>query len=117
MWVEAENLGGIVKFMLFVCVDPAAERTEDVPDIEEWLAEVKDVRVDGDRLEQPLDAKSVRVRNGETLVTAGPFTETQEWIAGYDVLDCESLDEAIAFAARHPLAYNGIIEVRPFPTD
>jgi hypothetical protein len=106
-----------VKFMLLVCVDPSVKSTEQGGDIDEWLAEVKDVRLDGDRLEPPKAARSVRVRDGQTLVTAGPFTETQEWIAGYDVLDCASLEEAIAFAAKHPVARNGIIEVRPFPTD
>jgi hypothetical protein len=106
-----------MKYMLLVCVDPSVKRTEEGGDIDEWLTEVKDVRLDGDRLEGPQAAKSVRVRDGETLVTAGPFTETQEWIAGYDILDCDNFEEAIAFAAKHPVARNGIIEVRPFPAD
>ena len=104
-----------MKFMLFVCADPTAERTEPAVDIEEWLTAVKDVRIDGDRLEAPADARTVRVRGGERLVTEGPFAETQEWIAGYDVLECDSLDEAIGYAALHPMAVNGLIEVRPFP--
>ena len=106
-----------MKFMLFVCADPTAERTEPAVDIEQWLTAVKDVRVDGDRLQAPADARTVRVRGGETLVTEGPFAETQEWIAGYDVLDCDSFDEAVKYAAMHPMAANGLIEVRPFPTE
>lgn len=106
-----------MKFMLFVCVDPAAARDQVAPDIEEWLTQVKDVRRDGNELRAPAEAKSVRVREGKTLVTAGPFTETQEWIAGFDILECDTLDEAVAYAAKHPLAYHGVIEVRPYPSD
>ena len=48
------------------------------------------------------------------LVTDGPFTESKEWIAGFDILECDDLDEAIAIAARHPQANGGKIELRPF---
>jgi hypothetical protein len=104
-----------MKYMLFVCADPEAPRDQVTPDIDEWLAAVKDVRLDGNELKRPDQARSVRVRDGKTLVTEGPFTETQEWIAGYDILDCDSLEEAIEFAAKHPMAYGGVIEVRPYP--
>jgi hypothetical protein len=104
-----------MKYMLFVCVDPAATPTEAPGDIDEWLAAVKDVRLDGNELMRPKEARSVRVRDGNTLVTEGPFTETQEWIAGYDILDCDSLEEALGYAAKHPLARAGVIEVRPYP--
>ena len=104
-----------MKYMLFVCVDPAAKPTGDSGDIDEWLAAVKDVRLDGNELMRPDQARSVRVRDGKTLVTEGPFTETQEWIAGYDILDCDSLEQAIEFAAQHPMAYGGVIEVLPYP--
>ena len=106
-----------MKFMMFVCADPSVRSTEQAGDIEEWLTAVKDVRIDGDRLVPPSDARTVRVRAGERLVTEGPFTETQEWIAGYDVLECDSFEEALGYAAMHPMAVNGLIEVRPFPTD
>jgi hypothetical protein len=59
-------------------------------------------------------ATCVRVRNGETLLTDGPFVETKEFIAGFDILDCESLEEATALAAKHPIARYHHIEVRPF---
>lgn len=106
-----------MKYMLFVCADPAAPRDQEGPDIDEWLTAVKDVRLDGNELMRPNQARSVRVRDGKTLVTEGPFTETQEWIAGYDILDCDSLEQAIEFAAQHPMAYGGVIEVRPYPVD
>jgi hypothetical protein len=43
-----------------------------------------------------------------------PLSETKEWIAGFDILECENLDEAIAIAARHPQANGGKLELRPF---
>ncbi|MGH3023750.1 MAG: YciI family protein [Gaiellaceae bacterium] len=64
-------------------------------------------------LEPVTTATSVRVRNGETLVTDGPFAETKEQLGGYYVIEAESLDEAIEWAARIPSARHGTIEVRP----
>jgi hypothetical protein len=57
------------------------------------------------------------VSRGQLLVTDGPFTESKEWIAGFDILECNDLDEAIAIAARHPMAKGGKLELRPFWTD
>jgi hypothetical protein len=58
-------------------------------------------------------ATSVRVRDGKRLVTDGPFAETREQLGGYMIIDVEDLDEAIAIAARVPLARTSTIEVRP----
>ena len=55
----------------------------------------------------------MRVRNGEVLATDGPFAETKEQLAGYYVVDCKDLDEAIEVAAKIPGARDGSIEVRP----
>jgi hypothetical protein len=55
----------------------------------------------------------VRVRDGETIVTDGPFAETKEQIGGLMVLDCEDLDQAISVAARIPLATRASVELRP----
>jgi hypothetical protein len=55
----------------------------------------------------------VRVRDGETLLTDGPFAETREQLGGYYLLDCADLDEANRWAARIPDAANGAVEVRP----
>ena len=63
---------------------------------------------------RPSDATTVRVSRGQLLVSDGPFTESKEWIAGFDILDCADLDEAIAIAARHPMANGGKLELRPF---
>jgi hypothetical protein len=67
----------------------------------------------GERLRPTTDATTVRVRNGETLSTDGPFAETKEQLAGYYLVDCKDLDEAIEVAALIPGARTGSIEVRP----
>jgi len=58
-------------------------------------------------------ATSVRVRNGKRLVTDGPFAETREQLGGYFLIDAKNLDEAIAIAAKIPMARKGTVEVRP----
>ena len=71
------------------------------------------VTVGGDELQDPDTATTIRVRDGETLTTDGPFAETKEQLGGYYLLDCGSLDEALEFAARIPAAERGAVEVRP----
>ena len=58
-------------------------------------------------------ATSVRVRDGKRLVTDGPFAETREQLGGYFLVEAKNLDEAIAIAARIPMARQGTVEVRP----
>jgi len=58
-------------------------------------------------------ATSVRVRGGKPLVTDGPFAETREQLGGYFLIDAKNVDEAVAVAARIPLAQVGTVEVRP----
>ncbi len=67
----------------------------------------------GDRLRPTTTATTVRVRDGKTLTTDGPFAETREQLGGYYLIDAKDLDEAIAIAARIPNARTGSIEVRP----
>ena len=67
----------------------------------------------GDRLKPTSAATTVRVRNGQTVTTDGPFAETREQLGGYYLVDAKNLDEAIAVAARIPGARIGSIEVRP----
>lgn len=71
------------------------------------------VNAGGEALQPIATATSVRVRNGETITTDGPFAETKEQLGGYYMLDCENLDEAIKWAAKIPGAKDGTIEVRP----
>jgi hypothetical protein len=117
MSVQPADEGGNVKYMLFISADPAAPVPAEIGDIEEWLSSVKDVRLDGERLQGASTATSVRARDGRPVVTDGPFAETKEQICGYDVIDVADLDEAIEIAARHPVAAWGTVEIRPFWTD
>jgi hypothetical protein len=106
-----------MRFLMFVCND-----TEPVPpssggmDIEEWVAknDGEGVRLMGDRVQGESAATTVRVRDEETLVTDGPFIETKEVLAGFDVLECRDLAHAVEVAAAHPMARGGVIELRPF---
>jgi hypothetical protein len=67
----------------------------------------------GDALHPTATATSVRVRDGERLLTDGPFAETREQLGGYYLLECADLDEANRWAAKIPDAANGAVEVRP----
>ncbi|MGI8415269.1 MAG: YciI family protein, partial [Nakamurella sp.] len=105
-----------MKYMMFVATDPERDpNPQAAPDIEEWFADVnqRGKWVTGDRLRPLADATTVRVRSGELLVTDGPFTESKEWICGFDILECDDLDEAIEIASKHPQAHGGRIELRP----
>jgi hypothetical protein len=110
-----------MKYMLMICRDESVALTpEQGADIgrstEAWITEMdgRGVRLLGNRLRPVADATTVRVRGGETLVADGPFAETKEQIAGFDVIECTDLDEAIEVASKHPVARYGTIEVRPF---
>jgi hypothetical protein len=67
----------------------------------------------GEALMPSQAATTVRVREGRTLTTDGPFAETKEQLGGYYLLNCKDLDEAIAAAAKIPGAVDGSIEIRP----
>jgi hypothetical protein len=107
-----------MQYLMMVCVTD-----DDVPSTEapaegavDWVEEMdgRGVRVMGQRLRPGNLATTVRKRNGEVVVSDGPFAETKEWIAGFDVLDCADLDEAIEIASKHPVATFGALELRPF---
>lgn len=67
----------------------------------------------GDGLQPSTTATTVRVRDGKTLTTDGPFAETREQLGGYYLIEAKDLDTAIGIAARIPQARDGAIEVRP----
>lgn len=79
--------------------------TQQVQDANQFIA--------GEALTPTSTASTVRVRNGETIITDGPFAETKEQLGGFYMLECDSLDEALAQAAKIPSAKCGSIEVRP----
>ena len=108
-----------MKYLRFICAEgmPApvdlAVMQRECPG---WVEEMdgRGVRLLGRELDLPETAATVRVRDGETLVTDGPFAETKEFVAGFDVLECADLDEAIEVAAKHPSSWFQTIEIRPF---
>jgi hypothetical protein len=67
----------------------------------------------GEGLETTNAATTVRVRDGETIVSDGPFAETREQLGGYYLLECRDLDEAVRWASKVPDAFTGSVEIRP----
>ena len=95
--------------------EAAEARAREMP---KWIAlferlEARKQRVSGLELEEPRTARTVRVVDGETVVTDGPYAETKELVGGLMVVDCDDLDEAIEVAASIPLASRGSVEIRP----
>lgn len=108
-----------MKYVLLICDDesksPSNEEIEADPVHKRWLADLdrRGTRLYGARLRPIADATSVRVRQGETLVSDGPYAETKDFVGGVVVIDCPNLDDAIAIAAGHPYAQWGGVEIRP----
>jgi hypothetical protein len=93
-------------------------REESLPrwnDLFGWMSEQR-IDVTGLELEDPANARVVRVQDGETLVTDGPYVETKELLGGYFLADCKDLDQAIELAERVPVADRGSVEIRPLVT-
>ncbi len=110
-----------MKYMLLIVAAEGprmtpAESAEMAAATTAWVREMdgRGVREQGHRLRPVRDARSVRVRRGKLSVTDGPFVETKEQIAGFDLIECSSLEEAIEVASKHPVASIGTVEVRPF---
>src|ERR671922_549481 len=118
---KSTNVGGVMaQYMLLVYeeeVEPAeqAEREHVTPMLTELHASLREagLLVGVQRLRSTESATSVRVRDGETEITDGPFAETKEVLAGYYVLECADLEEAVKQASRLPMARWGTVEVRP----
>jgi hypothetical protein len=99
-------------------VSPQEAREAFQASLREWQSFETEVKAAGawvasHTLNPVSDATSVRVREGKTLITDGPFAETHEQFGGYYLLDCKDLDEALAWAAKIPAAKYGTVEVRP----
>jgi hypothetical protein len=95
--------------------DKARLRAEEMP---RWLSlfeelQKADPKVSGYELDERRTAKVVRVRDGERIVTDGPFAETKEVLGGTFVVDLPDLDEAIRLCALVPTAWHGSLEIRP----
>jgi hypothetical protein len=108
-----------MKYLAFIWADglPAPEELAVLQrEIPGWVEEMngRGVRLLGRELDLPETAVTVRVRDGETLVTDGPFAETKEFLAGFTLLECADLHEAVEVAAKSPVSWFQAIEVRPF---
>ena len=111
-----------MRYVLMICTDENAlaaagpdETAEMMAGYDAFAAEMgaRGVLQGGERLRPTTDATTVRVREGEVVVSDGPFAETKEQMGGYFIVDCKDLDEAIEIAAKIPGAAYGSIEVRP----
>jgi len=108
-----------MKYLMLIRADglPAPEELAVMQrELPGWSEEVdgRGVRLLGRELDLPETAATVRVRDGQTLVTDGPFAETKEFIAGFNLLECASSDEAIEVAAKCPVSWFQTLEIRPF---
>lgn len=105
-----------MRYMMLIC----GAENEDVPadahaEAEAWTKEMeaRGVWRFGSRLRPTDTATTLRIRDGETLLSDGPFAETKEQVLGFDLIECADLEEALEVASRHPSARLGAIEVRP----
>ena len=108
-----------MRYMLLISADEDVVATTEVPDgMDRFRAWIADLRRRGvlqvhEGLHPSASATTVRVRDGEVLLTDGPFSEAKDQVGGFAVVDVDDLDEAIAIAAAHPATGLGQIEIRP----
>jgi hypothetical protein len=121
-WRWSVPKGGPVQYMLLIYVSPdagpargSAEQQAEMPKWSEYTNALQDAgaMLAGAPLQPPETATTVRARNGDRLVTDGPFAETKEFLAGYYLIDASDLDAALDWAARMPNIDYGTVEVRP----
>ncbi|MEU5344158.1 YciI family protein [Streptomyces sp. NPDC020766] len=110
-----------MKYVMFICTPVGGQELspEEIADDPRFTSYIDEVRTSGvvtggARLRPATDATTVRVQGDEVLLSDGPFVESKEYVAGFDIIDVADLDEAIALASRHPAALGGgSVEVRP----
>jgi hypothetical protein len=104
-----------MQYMLLIYVPTDGSERAETSAWMEYTQRLQDsgAMVAGDGLQGVDTASTVRVRDGETLVTDGPFAETKEMLGGYYVIDVDDLDAALAWAAKMPNIAFGSVEVRP----
>jgi hypothetical protein len=112
-----------MKYLLLIYGNEATKRTpeEGMAMVKEYVAVADSLRANGqfvaaERLQPTSTATTVRIRDGKTLTTDGPFAETKEQLAGFYFIDVKDIDEAIAVAQRLPASRHGCVEVRPIHT-
>jgi hypothetical protein len=112
----------VPQYMLLIYGDPSKGPQQGTPEAEaemaEWFTYTESlqkagVHVAGEALEAPSTATTVAVRDGDRVVTDGPFADTKEWLGGFYIVDAPDLDAALDHAARMPNINYGSVEVRP----
>lgn len=111
-----------MKYMLLI--RPDHDYPDGVPDemirkTVAWVADVKarGVHLTGGALHPPAESTAVRRIGAKIVTTDGPFAESKEQMGGFDLIECDTLEEAIEIAAGHPVAEAGMVEVRPMVED
>ena len=111
-----------MRYALLICTDESAQAAAGPDEAAAMMAQydafgeemtTRGVLRGGERLRPTTDATTVRVQNGDVIVSDGPFAETKEQMGGFYLVDCKDLDEAIEVASKIPAASHGSIEVRP----
>ena len=108
-----------MKYVLMLCSDVTTGIDPESEDIDsgcgDWSEKMarRGVLLTAAGLRPSDEATTVRVRDGDVLLTDGPFAETKDQIGGFSMIECADLDEAIELASRHPWAKLGQIEIRP----
>lgn len=111
-----------MRVLMLVCREraPVASASGPLGDkIDEWVAtmDASGKRIDGNPLASDVDAVTVRLRDGQRRVETGAYLHTHGELLGYDLLECDNLDDAIEVAAAHPLAVRCVLELRPVAQD
>jgi hypothetical protein len=109
-----------MRYLLIYTADPDLDSQwgdETQAALSDWFEEVirTGISLQGSGLRRSADATTIKIRDGELIITDGPYAETKEQVAGYDLLECASLDEAVRWAGRHPHSWTGAAEVRALP--
>ena len=97
---------------------PAQGSPEQAAEMQQWFAYTEELQqagalIGGEPLHGIDTATTVQIRDGKTVTTDGPFAETKETLGGYYMIDVDTLDEALEWAGKVPLAPYGSVEVRP----
>jgi hypothetical protein len=109
-----------MRYLLIYTADPDLDSQwgdETQAALSDWFEEVirTGISLQGGGLRRSADATTIKIRDGELIITDGPYAETKEQVAGYYLLECASLDEAVRWAGRHPHSWTGAAEVRALP--
>lgn len=114
-----------MKYMMLNYRDEAAAanmtKEEQMQEIQEYnaffeYASQRATIISGEAVRPTSAATTIRVRDGKTLATDGPFAEAREGLAGFYIIDCKDVDEAIEIASKIPVAREGSVEIRPVVT-